>query len=380
MPSMRRISRSPLLSASPCIMSPAPGSMRTRFSSGPSFFIARICSSMSSSVNWPAPHLLLHARRLVHVHRLRRALHQADHVAHAQDARRHALRVKRLEIVELLADAHELDRLAGDRFEAQRRTAAGVAIELGQDRAGDVQRLVEVGGDADRLLAGGGVEHEQDFLGMTPGRLQADEFLHQRFVDLQAAGGIEQHRVVAFDPARSRASRAMTRTSFSPRMTRTRGSELLAERLQLVHGRRTVHVGRDQQHACALLDQERASLPDEVVLPEPCNPPSGCRTDFGAKWSAALLAPSSSTSSSWMIFTTCSPGLMLWMTCWPMALSFTFSMKSRATLKFTSASSRAKRTSRSDSEMLDSEMRPRPRRSRKTFWSFLLSESNTRRT
>ena len=42
----------------------------------------------------------------------------------------------------------------------------------------------------------------------------------------------------------------------------------------------------------------------------------------------------------------CWPGWMLWTTSWPRDLVLTRSMKSRATLKFTSASSNAMRTSR----------------------------------
>src|SRR5437016_8915045 len=64
------------------------------------------------------------------------------------------------------------------------------------------------------------------------------------------------------------------------------------------------------------------------------------------------------------------------MTCWPIAFSLTRSMKSRATLKLTSASNNAIRTSRSESATLDSEIFPSPRRFRKTFCSLPLSESN----
>ena len=39
-------------------------------------------------------------------------LHQADDVAHAEDAARHALGAELLELVERLAHAEELDRLA----------------------------------------------------------------------------------------------------------------------------------------------------------------------------------------------------------------------------------------------------------------------------
>ena len=41
-----------------------------------------------------------------------------------------------------------------------------------------------------------------------------------------------------------------------------------------------------------------------------------------------------------MILMICWPGWMLWMTSWPIDLALTRSMKSRATLKFTSASSK----------------------------------------
>src|ERR1043165_9701479 len=53
-------------------------------------------------------------------------------------------------------------------------------------------------------------------------------------------------------------------------------------------------------------------------------------------------------------------------------------MKSRATLKFTSASSNARRTSRNASATFSSEIFPSPRRFLKTFWSFPDRLSNMR--
>ena len=46
-------------------------------------------------------------------------------------------------LVELFADADELDRHAGDRLDRQGRPAAGVAVELGEDHAVEFQRVVE---------------------------------------------------------------------------------------------------------------------------------------------------------------------------------------------------------------------------------------------
>ena len=89
--------------------------------------------------------------------------HQGEHVAHAQNARNKAIGVEDLQGVEFLAQADELDRLAGDRPDGKSGAAFGVAVQLGQDHAGDTQSVVESAGDVDRFLAGHGVGHEEDF-------------------------------------------------------------------------------------------------------------------------------------------------------------------------------------------------------------------------
>ncbi len=57
----------------------------------------------------------------------------------------------------LLADADELDRLAGDGDDGQGRPAPGVAVELGQDDGGQADLLLEGLGAPDGVLAGHGV-------------------------------------------------------------------------------------------------------------------------------------------------------------------------------------------------------------------------------
>ena len=69
--------------------------------------------------------------------------------------------VEDLERVGLLAGAEELDREPGDGRDAERGAAAGVAIDLGQDEAGDRHRGDERLGDGDGLLAGHGIDDEQ---------------------------------------------------------------------------------------------------------------------------------------------------------------------------------------------------------------------------
>ena len=70
--------------------------------------------------------------------------------------------------------------------------AAGVAVELGQDHAVELQRLVEGLGAVDRVLAGHAVDDQVDLL-----RLDAAvdllQLLHQLFVDVQPAGRVEHH-------------------------------------------------------------------------------------------------------------------------------------------------------------------------------------------
>src|SRR5438128_7669180 len=97
-------------------------------------------------------------------------------------------------------------------------------------------------------------------------------------------------------------------------------------------------------------------------------------------WGAAArrwpLPPSSSTSSPWTTFTTCWAGVSDVRTSCPTALSFTRSMKARTTLKLTSASRSATRTSRSASWMFSSDSRPRPPSLSKMVCSLVLRESS----
>jgi hypothetical protein len=72
-------------------------------------------------------------------------------------------RVERFQAVEFFRDAGKLDRLARDVAHRQRRTAARVAVQLGQHDTGQRQRIVEGLGGVDGILAQHGVDHEQGF-------------------------------------------------------------------------------------------------------------------------------------------------------------------------------------------------------------------------
>ena len=101
-----------------------------------------------------------------------------------------------LEGVGLFAGAEELDGLAGDLADGERGAAAGVAVHLGEDGAGDLELVVEGLGGVDGVLAGHGVGDEEDFGGGEEG-LELGHFVHEGFVDAEAAGGVDDEDVAA---------------------------------------------------------------------------------------------------------------------------------------------------------------------------------------
>src|SRR5688500_8617524 len=139
-------------------------------------------------------HLLGDALRLLEVDLGVRLLDQREDVAHAEDARRHALGMERLQAVELLRDAGELDRLAGDVAHGERRAAARIAVELGEDHAGERQALVERARDVDRVLPLHRVDDEQR-LDRLQLRVQLGDLAHHLLVDRQASGGVDDQHV-----------------------------------------------------------------------------------------------------------------------------------------------------------------------------------------
>src|SRR5918995_5162244 len=95
-----------------------------------------------------------------------------------------------LELVELLADRGELDRLPGHGLDGEGRTTARVAVELRQDDAVERDPSVESVGNGDCFLTSHRVEHEQDVRRLR-GVPDSGELLHQSLVDVEAPGRVE---------------------------------------------------------------------------------------------------------------------------------------------------------------------------------------------
>ena len=171
-----------------------------------------------------------------------------------------ALGIEHLQAVDLFGDTGKLDGRAGDLPHRQRRTAARVAVELGQHNAGEGQRLLEGLGGVDRVLPLHRIDHEQGFNRVQRG-VQVLDFFHQGFVNGQAAGRInQQHVEVVLLGVVERSTRDIQRLLVG-RAGEPLGARLLGHSLELLDGGRAVHVARDGQHLfLALFDQVLGQL------------------------------------------------------------------------------------------------------------------------
>src|ERR1035441_3891719 len=123
-------------------------------------------------------------------------LEQGGDVAHAHDAGDDAVGVERLEGVGLFAGAEELDGRAGDVADGEGGAAAGVAVHLGEDDAGEGEQRVEGLGRVDGVLASHGVGDEEDFAGVEE-LFEGGHLVHEVGGDLVAAGGVDDEDVAA---------------------------------------------------------------------------------------------------------------------------------------------------------------------------------------
>ena len=124
-------------------------------------------------------------------------LDERQDVAHADHARGHALGMEELEVVRLLAHAHEADGHPGHGADRERRAAARVAVQLGEDGAGERQDRRRT---ARRSSPRPGRSSSRPRTASRCGWMRSAswrDLLHQRRVHVQAAGGVHDHHVVA---------------------------------------------------------------------------------------------------------------------------------------------------------------------------------------
>src|SRR3954469_15084864 len=204
-----------------------------------------------------AAQLALELEGLVLLELLLGLLDERHDIAHAEDPLRHPLRVEALELVELLPHAGEQDRLARDRLDAERRAAARVAVELRHHDPVELDGGRELLRDVHRVLAGHRVDDEQDVV--RPDRLaDVDELAHERLVDVQAAGGVDDEDVLALllGPI-ERPARDVDRVRVGALLVDV-GADLRADLHELVDRGGAVDVARRQRHRRVVLGLEEA--------------------------------------------------------------------------------------------------------------------------
>ncbi len=184
--------------------------------------------------------------RLVDLDMFERLLHQADDVAHAENAAGDARRIEIFQRVELLAGADQLDRLAGDRAHRQCRAASSVAVDAGEHDAGERHARIEILGEIDGVLAGERVGHEKRLVRRRD-LLDRLHLVHQVFVDMGAAGGVEQQHVVAAASGGIEAALGDGLGIFAGDDRQRIGGGLLAQHAKLLLRGRTARVERGHQ-------------------------------------------------------------------------------------------------------------------------------------
>ena len=162
--------------------------------------------------------------------------------------------------VGFFAGADQFDGLAGDRAHRQRRAAAAVAIDARQHDAGEADALVERAREIDRVLAGERIRDQQHFV-RTGGGFDFGCFRHHLFVERGAAGGIEQHHVVAAELCGFQCALGDLRRLLAGNDRQGLDIEIAAEHRELLHRRGAIDVERGHQHlALVALGQTAAEF------------------------------------------------------------------------------------------------------------------------
>ena len=107
-----------------------------------------------------------------------------------------AVGVEGFEGVGLLSSSQKFYGCSRHVTDGEGSAAAGVAVHLGEDGAGDGEQIVEGLGGVDGVLAGHGVGDEED-LGWVEELFELRHLVHERGVDLVAAGGVDDEHVAA---------------------------------------------------------------------------------------------------------------------------------------------------------------------------------------
>ena len=170
---------------------------------------------------------------------------QRQHVAHAENTRRHAIGMECLECIDLFADTHEANGLAGDFANGQRNAALGIAIRFGQHDAGQRQTLLEYARRVHCILSGHAINHKQGLVRLCR-VMHGNDFLHHVLVNVQTARCIDDNNVSVGSTRLVERARHYSYRSFARVTLTVQCTNFAGEGLQLKNGRRPVHIDANQ--------------------------------------------------------------------------------------------------------------------------------------
>ena len=190
--------------------------------------------------------------RLCLVILLLRPLHQAHHIAHAENTVGHAVGMEHVEGIHFLADTHKLDGLLHRVAYGQCRTATRVAVEFGQHHTVEVQPVVEGLGRVDGILTRHSVHHKKGLLRLQLA-FQGRYLVHHLFIHRQTTGRIDNQHIDTLQLGLLDGVLGNLHGILRPLFGVHRHANLLAESLQLTDSGRTVHVASHQHHILGAL-------------------------------------------------------------------------------------------------------------------------------
>ena len=156
--------------------------------------------------------------------------------------------MKRFQCRRLLANTHELDRLAGNRPDRQGSTTTGIAVCLGQDDTRQRQYIIKGTCRIRRILTGHAVNHKQGLHRLCC-FMQAANLAHHFIIDVQATGGINNHHVQMLFACMADGITG----DFDRILVGAAGKELCLDlarqRFQLLNSRRPVNITTGHQHS-----------------------------------------------------------------------------------------------------------------------------------
>ena len=110
-------------------------------------------------------------------------------------------------------------------------------------------------GDVNGFLTGGSIQHEENFLRLYQ-VTQAHEFLHERLVNLQTASRIKNNDVAIIELCKIQRLAGDFQNVRLAAFDENGNFNLLGQRFQLIHRRRTIHLRRDEQRRATLFFQQ----------------------------------------------------------------------------------------------------------------------------